>query len=87
MNFKEYIKNAKQPENFVPAMLTKECYLDIMEKCFSAYGIEAIEAMIEAKTDGLIDEIQICSRLTCVLSVLISKGRKTKKLPPYEMSK
>ncbi len=75
MNFNTYVENAEKPAGFKPTGLTREYYLDIIEKCLAAYDAgELVKRLPEP--GGMVDDIHSMSRIACSIAALLSNGRK-----------
>ncbi|MDF2723912.1 MAG: hypothetical protein K0Q59_3587 [Paenibacillus sp.] len=73
MDFKSYMDNAVKPSDFTPSGITKQLYLDIMEKTVDSYGMDYFTRLLANEIP-----FQNCIGLrSCgALALLLANGRK-----------
>jgi len=76
MDFINYIRNVRKENDFIPTGVTKRSYIDILEKCLDAYSFRDLESRLPKTKDGMVDDLQAISRITCALGVMLAHGRK-----------
>ncbi|MDF2964007.1 MAG: hypothetical protein K0S39_5742 [Paenibacillus sp.] len=71
----KWIQQQQVPDSFISTGVTKNMYLDIMERTLNAYNKDELERRLPQKSAGKVDDIQAYSRITSIIGILISKGR------------
>lgn len=76
MNFYNYIQGIKKNEEFKPAGINKEFYLDIIELSLNAYTKKELEERTLKFQESPVDDIHAYSRITSSIAALLANGRK-----------